>query len=156
MNPDRLTPIAAVLTSLEVERINTGTLFLEVLGYGHPCAHCRRMMTWVFGLRPWYQPRVGELATCDHPLAVEVARDILKREELENIAAQMRSRPVGARGASFNPNTCPSCGHQADWHTLDDVINHALHDDFPVLARARVERQRWREVTQERTYVIAY
>lgn len=113
-------------------------------------------MTWVFGLRPWHQPRVGELVTCDHPLAVEVARDILEGEGMGNLAAQMRPRPIVARGASFNPNTCAACGHQADWYALDDVIIRALHDDFPVLARARVERPRWRQVTQERTYVIAY
>jgi hypothetical protein len=134
--------------------MNARTLFLEVLGYDYPCARCQERMTWVFGLRPWYRPRPGELVTCDHPLAVEVARDILEREKLRELAAQMRPRPVTARGASFNPNTCAACGHQADWRALDDVIIRALHDDFPVLARARVELPRWREVTQERTYVI--
>jgi hypothetical protein len=59
-----------------------------------------------------------------------------------------------ARGASFNPNTCAACGHQADWRALGDVINRALHDDFRVLARARVDLPAWRELTQERTYVI--
>jgi hypothetical protein len=113
-------------------------------------------MTWVFGLRPRYRPRVGELVTCDHPLAVEVARDILEREGMGNLAAQMTPRPIMARGAGFNPNTYAACGHQADWHALDDVIIRALHDDFPVLARARVELPRWRQATQERTYVIAY
>ncbi|WP_154676373.1 hypothetical protein [Amycolatopsis benzoatilytica] len=132
------------------------TLFLEVWGYDYPCSQCQRPMTWVFGLRPWYRPAVGELVTCDKPMAVDVARDILEREGRGDLAAQLRPRPLGARGASFNPNTCAACGDQADWHALDDVIIRALHDDFPVLARARVEVARWRELTQERTYVIAF
>jgi hypothetical protein len=111
-------------------------------------------MTWVFGLRPWYRPKVGELVTCDQPQAVEVARDILQAEGLEDLATQLSPRPVGASGVSFNPNTCGACGAQADWQTLDDVITRALHDDFLVLARARVAVKRWREVSKERTYVI--
>lgn len=133
-----------------------GTLFLEVWGYDYPCSQCRRAMTWVFGLRPWHRPAVGELVTCDKPLAVDVACDILEREGCGDLAAQLRPRPAGARGASFNPNACAACGDQADWHALDDVIIRALHDDFLVLARAGVEIARWRELTQERTYVIAF
>jgi hypothetical protein len=130
------------------------TLFLEVLGYDNPCVQCHNQMTWIFGLRPWYRPKAGELVTCDHPQAVEVARDILEREELTELAAQIRSRPTIARGSSYNPDACAACGYQADWRALDNVINNALHSDFPVLARARVEVSRWREVTKERTYVI--
>ncbi len=130
------------------------TLFLEVWGYDFPCARCQGAMTWVFGLRPRYRPKVGELATCDQSLAVEVARDILQGEGLGDLAAQLKPRPVGARGVSFNPNTCGICGDQADWQTLDGVITRALHDDFLVLARARVAVKRWREVIQERRYVI--
>ena len=111
-------------------------------------------MTWVFGLRPWYRPKFGELVTCDQPLAVEVTRDILRREGLGDLAAQLRPRPVRARGASFNPNTCGVCGDQADWRALNDVISHALHNDFLVLARARVAIKRWRELIKERTSVI--
>jgi len=130
------------------------TLFLEVWGYDFPCARCQGTMTWVFGLRPWYRPKVGELATCDQPLAMEIARDILQEEGLGDLAAQLRPRPASARGVSFNPNTCGACGDQADWRVLDDVITRALHDEFLVLARARVAVKRWREVIQERTYVI--
>ena len=132
------------------------TLFLEVWGYDFPCARCQSAMTWVFGLRPWYRPNVGELATCDHSQAMEVARDILQEGGLSDLAAQLRPRPVRARGLSFNPNTCRVCGYQADWRTLDDVITRALHDGFLVLVRARVAVKRWREVLQERTYVVAY
>ena len=67
-------------------------------------------MTWVFGLRPRYRPRVGELVTCDHPLAVEVARDILERDGMGNLAAQITPRPIMAWGASFNPNACGPVG----------------------------------------------
>jgi hypothetical protein len=130
------------------------TLFLVVLGYDFPCTRCQGAMTWVFGLRPWYRPKVGELATCDQPLAVEVAREILHGEGLGDLAAQLRPRSARARGVSFNPNTCGACHDQADWRTLDDLITRALHDDFLVLARARVAVKRWREVIQKRTYVI--
>jgi hypothetical protein len=130
------------------------TLFLEVWGYDFPCARCQGEMTWIFGLRPWYRPKVGELVTCDQPLAVEVTRDILEGKGLDDLAAQLRPRPVRARGVSFNPNTCGVCGDQADWQALNDVINRALYNDFLVLARARVAVKRWREVIKERTYVI--
>jgi len=133
-----------------------GTLFLEVWGYDHPCPRCQSAMTWVFGLRPWYRPAVGELATCDKPLAADVARDILERDGRRDLAMRLRPRPAAARGASFKPNTCGACGDQADWRTLDDVITEALHDDVSVLARARVTVALWREVTRERTYVIAF
>jgi hypothetical protein len=131
-----------------------GTLFLEVWGYDFPCARCQGAMTWVFGLRPWYRPKVGELVTCDQPRAVETARDILQGEGLGGLAAQLRSRPVRAQGTSFNPNTCSACGDQADWRVLDDVVNRALHGNFLTLARARVGVSRWRELIDERTYVI--
>lgn len=130
------------------------TLFLEVLGYDFPCARCQGPMTWVFGLRPWYRPKVGELVTCDHPRAVEVARDILRGEGFGGLAAQLRPRPVSAQGMSFNPNACETCSDQADWRVLDDVITRALHDNFLALARARVEVKRWHELINERTYVI--
>ena len=132
------------------------TLFVEALGYDYPCARCQGMMTWVFGLRPWYRPKAGELTTCDQPLAVEVARDLLQGEGLEDLAAQLRLPPVNARGVSFNPNTCAACDQQADWRALDNVVTRALHDDFVVLARARarVAVVRWHEVIRERTYVI--
>ena len=131
------------------------TLFVEVWGYDHPCSECQHSMTWVFGLRPWYRPAIGELVTCDKPMAVNIARELLERDGSGDLAAQLKPRPVGARGASFNPNTCTACGDQADWHTLDGVIVRALHDDVTVLARARVEVTRWHGLTQERTYVIA-
>lgn len=134
--------------------MTTSTLFLEVLGYDYPCTRCQGPMTWVFGLRPWYRPKAGELVTCDQPLAVEVARAILEREGLGDLATRLRPRPLRARGVSFNPNTCAACGDQADWRALDDVIVRALHRDFSVLARAKVEVAQWREVTRKRTYVI--
>lgn len=113
-------------------------------------------MTWVFGLRPWYRPEAGELVTCDMPIAVDVARDLLEREDRRDLAAQLRPRPAGARGASFNPNACGACGDQANWRALDDVIIRALHDDVQVLARARIEVARWRDLIEARTYVIAF
>jgi hypothetical protein len=130
------------------------TLFLEVWGYDFPCARCQGPMTWVFGLRPWHRPQAGELVTCDHTQAVEVARSILQENGLGSLAAQLRPRPAGAKGKSFNPNTCRACSNQADWRILDDVITRALHDNFRTLIRAQVEVKRWREIIDERTYVI--
>lgn len=108
------------------------TTLLTSRQHGLTTRHCSRCRRWVFGLRPWYRPRPGELVTCDHPLAVEVARDILEREKLRELAAQMRPRPVMAQGAGFNPNTCAACGHQADWRALDDVIIRAVADIRPI------------------------
>ena len=59
------------------------TTLLTSRQHGLTTRHCSRCRRWVFGLRPWYRPRPGELVTCDHPLAVEVARDILEREKAE-------------------------------------------------------------------------
>jgi len=72
-------------------------------------------------------------------MAVNDPCELLERDGSGDLAAQLKPRPVGARGASFNPNTCTACGDQADWHTLDGVIVRTLHDDVTVLARARVD-----------------
>ena len=66
------------------------TLFVEVWGYDHPCSECQHSMTWVFGLRPWYRPAVGELVTCDKPMAVNVARELLERDGSGDLAAQLK------------------------------------------------------------------
>lgn len=113
-------------------------------------------MTWVFGLRPWYRPEVGELVTCDQPNAVDTARSILDEAGQGDLAAQLQPRPPEVRGASFNPNTCPSCRHQAFWHALDDVINRALHDGWATLGRARIPIPRWRSLLDERHCVHAF
>lgn len=136
--------------------MSDGKLFVEVWGYSYRCVACAIPFTWVFGLRPSYRPRVGELVTCDQPQAVDVARTILAETELSDLATQLRPRPQGAHGASFNPNTCPACQHQADWHTLDDLVVRALHDDWEVLARSRIPIPQWRTLLDERHAVYSF
>ncbi|GLZ30842.1 hypothetical protein Lesp02_30310 [Lentzea sp. NBRC 105346] len=113
-------------------------------------------MTWVFGLRPWHRPQVGELVTCDQPNAVDTARLILDEAGLTDLAAQLRQRPQRARGSSFNPNSCRSCRCQADWHILEDVTIRALHEGWVSLARTRIPIPRWRELLDERHGVYAF
>ncbi|MCE7009921.1 hypothetical protein LWC34_45020 [Kibdelosporangium philippinense] len=113
-------------------------------------------MTWVFGLRPWHRPKVGELVTCDQPNAVATARSILNEAGWADLAAQLLPRPPGARGASFNPNSCPSCHKQAVWHDLDGVTIRALHEGWVILARARIPIPQWRALLAERHGVYAF
>jgi hypothetical protein len=136
--------------------LGDGRLFVEVWGYDYPCSSCGNAMTWVFGLRPWHRPQVGELVTCDQPNAMDTARLILGEAGLADLSAQLRPRPPRARGASFNPNSCPSCQHQADWHDLDGVTNRALHEGWAILARARILIPQWRVLLDERHGVHAF
>ncbi len=133
-----------------------GRLFVEVLGYDWPCSSCGTGMTWVFGLRPWHRPQVGELVTCDRPDAVDTARGILNESGLVDLAAHLQPRPPTARGASFNPNTCPACQHQAVWHDLDAAIIRALHEGWKTLARARIPIPQWRALLDDRHGVYAF
>src|SRR6266849_10533070 len=71
------------------------TLFVEVWGYDHPCSECQHSMTWVFGLRPWCRPAVGELVTCDKTMAVNDPCELLERDGSGDLAAQLKPRPVG-------------------------------------------------------------
>ncbi|WP_439381554.1 hypothetical protein [Amycolatopsis lexingtonensis] len=136
--------------------MSDGKLFVEVWGYGYPCRFCNSLMTWVFALRPFYQPRVGELVTCDQPNAVDTARSILGEAGLTGLAGQLKPRPPKARGASFNPNACPSCQRQADWHDLDGVTIRALHETWTTLARGRIPVAQWRGLLDERHGVYAF
>lgn len=137
-------------------RVSGNKLFVEVWGYSYRCGRCTIPFTWVFGLRPSHRPREDDLVTCDQPQAVDVARTILTEVELFDLAAQLRPRPQGARGASFNPNMCPGCQHQADWYTLEDLIVRALHDGWEVLARSPIPIPQWRALKDERHAVYAF
>ncbi|MFJ7218937.1 hypothetical protein [Amycolatopsis sp. NPDC098790] len=99
---------------------------------------------------------MGELVTCDQPNAVDTARSILVEAGLDGLAAQLKPRPPKARGASFNPNLCPSCQRQADWHDLDAVTIRALHESWTVVARGRILITQWRSILDERHGVYAF
>jgi len=113
-----------------------------------PCQQCAMPLWWVFSLLPSHRPDGGEFTTTDFPEAVDVARSILTDPVgvSMDLAAQLHGRPARQRGRSFNPNTCGSCGHQADWHVLDDVIHRALHGGWIRVAESRVPVPQWRAI----------
>ncbi|MGW0420986.1 hypothetical protein [Streptomyces sp. NPDC003015] len=123
------------------------TLRVDVFAVDMPCQQCSAPLRWVFGLLPSHRPDAAEFTTTDFPEAVDMARRILADPagDAMNLAAQLHDRPVWQRGCSFNPNRC-RCGHQADWHMLDDVINHALYGRWIRAAEGRVPVSQWRAI----------
>ncbi|MFJ6662078.1 hypothetical protein ACIQNG_37900 [Streptomyces sp. NPDC091377] len=101
------------------------TLRVDVFACDMPCRQCSMLLRWVFGLLPSHRPDGCEFTTTDFPEAVDVACRILADPtgDTMDLAAQLHDRPAWQRGRSFNPNTCGHCGHQADWHVLEDVIS---------------------------------
>ncbi|WP_329240814.1 hypothetical protein OG223_53115 [Streptomyces sp. NBC_01478] len=124
------------------------TLRVDVLAFDMPCQQCAMPLRWVFGLLPSHRPDGDEFTTTDFPEAVDVARSILTDPAggCMDLAAQLHGRPARQRGRSFNPNTCGSCGHQADWHVLGDVIHRALHEGWIRVAESRVPVPQWRAI----------
>jgi hypothetical protein len=64
----------------------------------------------------------------DQESAVALAEEILRGAGQDIVARRLRPRPFGARGASFNPNTCTGCNVQPDWHDFDAVVEAAIYD----------------------------
>ncbi|MFF7404419.1 hypothetical protein [Streptomyces murinus] len=124
------------------------TLRVDVFACDMPCQQCALPVRWVFGLLPSYRPDGSEFTTTDFPEAVDVARRILADPagDTTDLAAQLHDRPAWQKGRSFNPNTCGRCGHQADWHVLDDVVHHALHGRWIRAAESRVPVPQWRAI----------
>ncbi|MFR9727198.1 hypothetical protein ACL02R_28130 [Streptomyces sp. MS19] len=124
------------------------TLRVDVFAFDMPCQQCSMPLRWVFGLLPSHRPDGSEFSTTDFPEAVDVARRILADPtgDTMDLAAQLHDRPAWQRGRSFNPNTCGRCGHQADWHVLDDVIHRALHGRWVRTAEGRVAVPQWRAI----------
>jgi hypothetical protein len=124
------------------------TLRVDVLAYDMPCRQCALPLWWVFALLPSHRPRGDEFTTTDFPEAVEMAHRILADPsgDTADMAAQLRPRPAWQQGRSFNPNTCGRCGHQAEWHVLDDVMHRAFHEGYILAAEGRIPVVEWRAI----------
>jgi hypothetical protein len=124
------------------------TLRVDVFAFDMPCPQCSMPLRWVFGLLPSHRPDGSEFTTTDFPEAVDVARRILADStgDTMDLAAQLHDRPAWQRGRSFNPNTCGRCGHQADWHVLDDVVHRALYGRWIRAAESRIPVSQWRAI----------
>jgi hypothetical protein len=134
----------------------TRTLLLRVLGRISPCPTCQHQMLWVVGLVPVHRPTVGEFVTTDLEGAIAIAATILHTADQAAIAARLRPRPAGARGASFNPNTCAGCGTQPGWYALNRVIDAAVDYGPTDLARGRCPVTDWRRAVNTDRYVICW
>ncbi|MER8073168.1 hypothetical protein ABTZ59_33420 [Streptomyces sp. NPDC094034] len=123
------------------------TLRVDVFAFDMPCRQCPAPMQWVFGLLPSHRPDGEEFTTTDFPEAIDTARRILAAPgAAPDLAEQLNDRPAWQRGRSFNPNTCKACGHQADWHVLDDVINRACYGGWTRVAEGRIPVPQWRAI----------
>ncbi|MEV4512562.1 hypothetical protein AB0K00_26785 [Dactylosporangium sp. NPDC049525] len=114
------------------------TLLLRVLGKVAPCPRCAHQMLWVLALLPVNRPAVGEFVKVDQDGAVALAEEILRGAGQDIVARRLRPRPFGARGASYNPNTCTGCDMQPDWHDFDAVVDSAIYGGRVEMARGRV------------------
>lgn len=124
------------------------SLQVDVLAYEASCERCSFSLWWVFGLLPSYRPRGEEFTTTDFPEAVDMARRILAAPDGDtaDIAAQLHDRPAWQTGRSFNPNRCGACGHHADWHVFDGILNRACHGGWIHAAAGRVPVLEWRAI----------
>lgn len=124
------------------------SLQVDVLAYESLCERCSFSLWWVFGLLPSYRPRGEEFTTTDFPEAVDMARRILAAPDGDtaDIAAQLHDRPAWQRGRSFNPNRCSACGHHADWHVFDEILNRACSGGWIHAAAGRVPVLQWRAI----------
>ena len=125
-----------------------GSLQVDVLAYEAPCEQCSLSLRWVFALLPSYRPRGEEFTTTDFPEAVDMARRILAAPDGDtaDIAAQLQDRPAWQRGRSFNPNRCGACGHHAEWHHFDDILNRACYGGWIHAAAGRIPVEQWRAI----------
>jgi len=134
----------------------TGTLLLRVLAKVAPCPHCAHQMLWVLALLPVNRPAVGEFVKVDQEGAVALAQQILRGASQDIVARRLRPRPIGARGASFNPNTCPACGVQPDWHDFDAVVDASIYEGRIEVARGRAGVREWRRAVGAQHWVVCW
>ncbi|WP_422769001.1 hypothetical protein ACN28C_19665 [Plantactinospora sp. WMMC1484] len=122
----------------------SGMLLLRVLGKVGPCPGCAHQMLWILALLPVHRPAVGEFVKVDQEGAVALAEEILRGAGQDLVVRRWRPRPSGARGASFNPNTCTDCGEQPDWHDFEAVVDASIYEGRIEVARGRVGVREWR------------
>jgi len=113
-------------------------------------------MLWVLALLPANRPAVGEFVKVDQEGAVALADGILRAVGQDIVARRLLPRPFGARGASFNPNTCADCGGQPDWHDYDAVVEASIYDGRVEVARGRVAVCDWRRAVAAQHSVICW
>lgn len=133
---------------------------VRVAVFAHPstCTTCRAERIWVTGLRPWPTHVPGDFVQADQPTVVNLLRAGLQRANLPSLADQLRKRPPGLRGASYNANACRTCGALEGWHDFQAVV-----DDFwtqqggePHTARiasGTITRNDWAKIINERHFV---
>ncbi len=136
--------------SLVRERWLATPVQVAVFGFESLCDGCSAERTWVTGLRPWPNYLAGDFVQADQPSVVRVLRHGLQKAGNSALVAQLMDRPPGLRGASYNANSCPSCGALDEWHTFERIMIEFWHGRQLQLAHGAITRGEWTTLVAER------
>lgn len=128
-----------------------GTAFtVAAFGFDHPCEHCTRQRTWVVGLRPWPHHQAGDFIQADQPTVVRTLRAGVDAAGRHDLANQLRDRPPGLRGASYNANACGVCNTLDGWSTFEGIVTRFFDQPSHRVATGPITRGEWETLITER------